>query len=401
MNRRLYETHNPIIMPGISHCVQISGLHTKFLQCRKVCGERLAPNIACDRCDIRFIKNAGGKCVDLDECRNGDALCDRSAWYENTVNSHRCKCNIGYVGNGKKCTYVGVGRATTDCTKCSKHATCMRSICTCNIGFKGDGLNCTDVDECSSRPSVCHHRAKCRNIEGSYLCECQAGYAGNGYNCNTCKVLCEMTNALDRKKICWDFLDVGRLNRCRNGTWEQRFYFNKATTKCEMFWFGGCSPHSLNIFKDLRTCQRICEHLHLSVPESDPCSGNPCKNSGTCVVKDKIAYQCSCDLGFSGIHCETKFVGLFVVGPCDVNPCLNNGTCMTTSSYSTFFCDCPPKFGGQFCNTGNQEKFHRKFTQKPLRTGFNIILFIIRRYDSFMIRILLPFSTAKEERVLG
>lgn len=46
-----------------------------------------------------------------------------------------------------------------------------------------------DVNECLSRPSVCHHHVKCRNVEGSYVCKCRSGYAGNGYNCasNPCR----------------------------------------------------------------------------------------------------------------------------------------------------------------------------------------------------------------------
>ncbi|VDK28353.1 unnamed protein product [Gongylonema pulchrum] len=97
-------------------------------QCRKVCGERLAPNIVCDRCDIRtstcrahskynytcecrdgYAKNAHGECVDVDECRSGSALCDRNAWCVNTIGSYACKCMVGYSGDGQKCTYVGIG----------------------------------------------------------------------------------------------------------------------------------------------------------------------------------------------------------------------------------------------------------------------------------------------------
>ncbi|EJW86277.1 hypothetical protein WUBG_02814 [Wuchereria bancrofti] len=95
--------------------------------CKKVCGERLAPDTACDRCDVRtsiciihskynyacecregFAKNAGGECVDLDECRIGNSLCNRNARCVNTVGSYTCKCNIGYSGDGKKCAYVGI-----------------------------------------------------------------------------------------------------------------------------------------------------------------------------------------------------------------------------------------------------------------------------------------------------
>uniref|UniRef100_A0A1I8EDG2 EGF-like domain-containing protein n=1 Tax=Wuchereria bancrofti TaxID=6293 RepID=A0A1I8EDG2_WUCBA len=106
--------------------------------------------VACDRCDVRtsiciihskynyacecregFAKNAGGECVDLDECRIGNSLCNRNARCVNTVGSYTCKCNIGYSGDGKKCAYVGID------------AICSQGICTCNVGFKGDGLNCT------------------------------------------------------------------------------------------------------------------------------------------------------------------------------------------------------------------------------------------------------------------
>ena len=42
----------------------------------------------------------------------------------------------------------------------------------------------------------------------------------------------------------------------------------------------------------------------LNISESDECSSNPCKYSGTCV--DKFAdYQCTCSNGFTGRNCET------------------------------------------------------------------------------------------------
>ncbi|CAJ0926784.1 unnamed protein product, partial [Mesorhabditis belari] len=63
--------------------------------CRKVCGERLSPQIACDHCDLRtsyckgnskynytcecrtgFQRNTQGECIDIEECRGFTAVCD-------------------------------------------------------------------------------------------------------------------------------------------------------------------------------------------------------------------------------------------------------------------------------------------------------------------------------------
>uniref|UniRef100_A0A915PFK1 EGF-like domain-containing protein n=1 Tax=Setaria digitata TaxID=48799 RepID=A0A915PFK1_9BILA len=235
-------------------------------QCRKVCGERLAPSIACDRCDIRtsvctmhskynytcdcregFSRNVFDECVDIDECRSNVTLCDRNAWCVNTVGSYACKCNVGYRGDGKKCTYVGIGRATTDCAKCSPHASCSQGICTCNIGFKGDGLNCTDVNECLSRPNVCHRRAKCRNVKGSFICDCRPGYAGNGYNCTSTPSACK------------DSFDRQYNEQCGTGNWRTHYYFDHRSKRCTSFWYDGCSGVSMNIFSDLDTCEVLCE----------------------------------------------------------------------------------------------------------------------------------------------
>ncbi|VIO98716.1 Uncharacterized protein BM_BM2883 [Brugia malayi] len=404
--------------------------------CEKMCGERLALDTVCDRCDVRtsiciihskynyvcecregFVKNVGGECVDLDECRNRNSVCDRNAQCVNMVGSYTCKCNIGYNGDGKKCTYVGIGRTTTNCAKCSPNAICSQGVCTCNIGFKGDGLNCTDIDECLSWPRACHYHAKCHNIKGSYQCECRSGYAaactnsfdpqysnqcgignwrphyyydyeknrcrsfwydgcpGKSMNifsdANTCQVLCEnltdenLSNEFNRRGICWDVLDTDHLNRCRNGTWEQRFYFNKYKKKCEMFWYGGCSSYSLNMFKDLRFCQGICEHLRLYMPglespvevkqkshqltealsvklnssgttdnvinEDICCMANQCQSNATCYFNKTIQkYSCKCKDGQK--DCIKKINKAMQnyneSDPCSMSVCKNGTTCI-------------------------------------------------------------------------
>ncbi|CBZ53884.1 conserved hypothetical protein [Neospora caninum Liverpool] len=53
--------------------------------------------------------------------------------------------------------------------------------CRCKIGYEGDGLNCRDVDECAAgATSPCHPAALCINTKGSFRCVCKAHYVGDG-----------------------------------------------------------------------------------------------------------------------------------------------------------------------------------------------------------------------------
>lgn len=46
---------------------------------------------------------------DIDECRGYKAVCDRNAWCVNEIGSYKCECMASYRGDGKHCTYVGLG----------------------------------------------------------------------------------------------------------------------------------------------------------------------------------------------------------------------------------------------------------------------------------------------------
>ncbi|CAI4225023.1 unnamed protein product [Auanema sp. JU1783] len=304
--------------------------------CRKVCAERLSPQIACDTCDLRtsfckshskfnytcecrvgYEKNQYGECIDIDECRGYERICDKNAWCTNTIGSYSCECMASYRGDGRHCTYVGLGRSSIDCKDCSPDATCDNGVCKCMEGFQGDGFNCTDVNECMKQPYVCDKNAECINRNGSFICTCLAGYAGTGYpgNCTqsknscldkfnrdyqepcgrenwrphyyldhqtrmcqqfwydgcpglsrnifseleTCESMCEETNVLTRAEVCWDKFDLNYRNQCLNGQWEQRYYFDHASLTCRQFWFDGCRSDSRNMFEDVLTCQWLCE----------------------------------------------------------------------------------------------------------------------------------------------
>uniref|UniRef100_A0A915D9P8 Uncharacterized protein n=1 Tax=Ditylenchus dipsaci TaxID=166011 RepID=A0A915D9P8_9BILA len=242
-------------------------------QCRSICGQRLEPEINCDKCDVRtsyckffskhnsscecrygYTKLSGDEeCTDVDECaydKTKKHQCDENAVCKNKAGSYICECVPGYVGNGKQCTLVGL----ENCSDCSPNATYIagKSTCQCKSGFVGDGFNCTDVNECQMSPNVCHQNAKCKNSIGSFSCECRKGFAGNGYSCTKNKLAC-----LDR------FDPHYRANCGDEKGWRQHYYLDHETKQCAMFWYNSCPSASTNIFSTLSTCQNMCQHSKL------------------------------------------------------------------------------------------------------------------------------------------
>ncbi|KAI1893821.1 hypothetical protein AGOR_G00127620 [Albula goreensis] len=92
----------------------------------------------------------------------------------------------------------------------------------------------------------------------------------------------------------------------------------------------------------------------LATPSPDPCEGQPCLNSGSCVPQpvlplmpesqpDSQAYTCSCSSGFTGRNCE------FFIDPCASSPCLH-GNCSRIGEVSLYTCVCSEGFGGEKCD---------------------------------------------------
>ncbi|TGZ53188.1 Cubilin [Temnothorax longispinosus] len=75
------------------------------------------------------------------------------------------------------------------------------------------------------------------------------------------------------------------------------------------------------------------------------CSSNLCVH-GTCVPYGANDYTCTCNPGYSGATCNIP------TDPCSPNPCRNNGICIVLSGRAT--CQCTTSFTGNRCETPRQ-----------------------------------------------
>ena len=54
--------------------------------------------------------------------------------------------------------------------------------------------------------------------------------------------------------------------------------------------------------------------LYLVLLDIDECSSSPCQFEGSC--NDGVnGYDCTCEPGYTGVHCQTGRCGKFVINP--------------------------------------------------------------------------------------
>lgn len=82
------------------------------------------------------------------------------------------------------------------------------------------------------------------------------------------------------------------------------------------------------------------------IDTGSPCLSDPCYNNGRCIEDKRGDYQCNCQFGFTGPHCETE---ISVHPLCDNRPCQNNGTCKVAPNSSKIECECVKGFTGARC----------------------------------------------------
>ncbi|NXD85850.1 FBN2 protein, partial [Halcyon senegalensis] len=240
-------------------------------------------------------------CEDIDECSNGDNLCQRNADCINSPGSYRCECAAGF-----KLSPNGACVDRNECLEipnvCS-HGLCVDMQgsyqCVCHNGFKAsrDQTMCMDVDECERHPCG---NGTCKNTVGSYNCLCYPGF--------------ELTHNNDCMDIdeCSSFF--GQV--CRNG----RCFNEIGSFKC-------LCNEGYELTLDGKNC--IDTNECVALPGS--CSPGTCQNL-------EGSFRCICPPGY-----EVKSESCIDINECNEDPniCLF-GSC--TNTPGDFQCICPTGF---------------------------------------------------------
>ncbi|RDD41205.1 Fibropellin-1 [Trichoplax sp. H2] len=276
---------------------------------------------------------------DVDPCRSSPCL--NSASCNNRPDgSYVCSCTIGY--SGLHCeSDVDPCRSSP----CLNSASCNNRpdgsyVCSCTIGYSG--LHCeSDVDPCRSSP--CLNSASCNNRpDGSYACNCRAGYSG--LHCESDINLCRSSPCL-HSASCNNQPDGSYTCNCRGGY--SGLHCETEINECSS---NPCRNANATCIDKLNSYECSCPSDRMGLAceiNISICSplNHPCKNGGTCIVSSKAnnAYNCRCLSLYTGKNCEIKY------DPCSSNPCNNSGTCLSSSTGIT--CKCLIGYTDPTCST--------------------------------------------------
>ncbi|XP_019630752.1 PREDICTED: kielin/chordin-like protein isoform X25 [Branchiostoma belcheri] len=322
----------------------------------------------------------GGRCVDIDECRQPDrGRCEQTCM--NNVGSYFCSCNRGFVltsdgrgcGDIDECELYGTRVCQQGCTNTYGSYTCH-----CPDGYKlhENGQNCVDVDECQVHTRMCHY--ECQNTMGSFTCSCPPGYTlgSDGRTCNDinecelggngCQHSCQNTIG-SYKCVCRDGYSIDPNGQCADEN--ECGADNPCSHQCVNTegGFQCLCPRGLSLLPDGKRCEDRdecaqpsrggCHHSCVNTHGSYYCACNPgyrlmpdrrrCQatDSGTGCPEVSIPCPMQCPQGFrpdsTGINCV------------DIDECQVLQTCGYCSGYrkcshtcvntaGSFYCSCPP-----------------------------------------------------------
>nr|XP_051699350.1 fibrillin-2 isoform X4 [Oryctolagus cuniculus] len=284
-----------------------------------------------------------GKAVDIDECKEIPGICANGVCI-NQIGSFRCECPTGFSYNDLLLVCEDIDECSNGDNLCQRNADCINSPgsyrCECAAGFKlSPNGACVDRNECLEIPNVCSH-GLCVDLQGSYQCVCHNGFkasqdqtmcmdvdecerhpCGNG----TCKNTVGSYNCL-----CYPGFELTHNNDCLD------------VDECSSFFGQVC--RNGRCFNEIGSFKCLCNEGYELTPDGKNCiDTNECValpgscSPGTCQNLEG-SFRCICPPGY-----EVKSENCIDINECDEDPniCLF-GSC--TNTPGGFQCICPPGF---------------------------------------------------------
>ncbi|XP_046584649.1 uncharacterized protein LOC124291639 [Haliotis rubra] len=175
------------VIPDVNECISPTVSCPNNTKCKNVVGSYVCT------CDLGY-KNNNGQCVDINECDNGQAMCQHEC--RNMVGSYNCYCNTGYTLNDDRKTCTKDPEQADPCAgltnlNCSHYCEVVggNAECKCNRGYTlgVDRTTCEDINECNSA-TLNKCTGTCTNTFGGFNCSCPAGSKldNDGRTCVAC-----------------------------------------------------------------------------------------------------------------------------------------------------------------------------------------------------------------------
>lgn len=278
-------------------------------------------------------------CARGNECEKGTLKCHPDADCIDSRRSSRCRCRIGFAGDGLKCVdknecFYKNGGCVHNCynTRGSYH-------CGCKEGFQLalDGKNCIDQNECFEDKGGCQQ--SCHNTMGGFECQCSQGYSLD-FDEKSCKLGTWCQTRKGCAHYCRTTSEGAVVCDCKRG---YKLHSNgKDCIHTCSAWNGGCQ-HNCTDTSTGPQCS--CATDYLLTSDDKTCVATCRVNKGGCQKECKdtpTGPVCSCPEGYQ-LHQDQKSC-------LDVNECQEkNGGCshQCVNIEGSYECACPAGYKTQ------------------------------------------------------